>query len=125
MTKKEFDRILLKYYENNQNFIDKWTFTAALGSIPLAIAFVETVKIMCFWGRFLFMTVNICAVLVVVAHIIGAICGKKQCDIMLGNGKNADGYGHAQRICNCGVNIAFCIMVIGYLVIMGLLVYGG
>lgn len=125
MTVEEFHKTLLEYHRENQNFIDKWTFTAALGSIPLAIAFIPTAKTMCGAGKLVFVFVNICAVAVVVAHIIGATCGKKQCDIMLGNGKNADCYGRGQRICNWGVNIAFCLMVVGYLLIMGGLIYGG
>lgn len=124
MTVEEFHKTLLEYHRENQNFIDKWTFTAALGSIPLAIAFVETVKPMCPWSRFLFMMVNICAAVVVIAHIIGATCGKTQCDIMLGDGKHAGCYGRAQRICNWIVNIAFCAMILGYLLIMAGLVYG-
>mgnify|MGYP003292978704 CR=1 FL=1 len=125
MTNKEREQTLLEYYKDIQNFIDKLTLTAALGSIPLALGYVDKVLKFGFLGKFLFVAVNIFAAAVVVAHIIGAIYGKKSCDAALANEKNAEKYGEIQEKFNKSVNWNFICMIIGYLLIIIYLTCGG
>lgn len=125
MTNKEREKVLLECYKDNQAFIDKLTLTAALGSIPLALGVVDKVRMFhCFW-QFVFVFINICAVAVVIAHIVGAVYGKKACDSALENKTEAVGYGKKQSFCNKIVNISFVIMVVGYLSIITYLICGG
>lgn len=125
MTNKEREKILLEYYKDNQAFIDKLTLTSALGSIPLALSFVDKVKLFHWLWQFLFVFINVCAVAVVIAHIVGAVYGKKSCDAALQNNTKAIDYGEKQEKCNKVVNLAFVIMVIGYLLIITYLICGG
>ncbi len=124
MTNKEREKILREYYKDIQNFIDKLTLTAALGSIPLALGFVDKVQNFSCWWKFAFIFINVCAVAVVIAHIIGAVYGKKSCDAGLANDIKATNYGKIQEKCNKVVNLAFVIMIIGYLLIITYLTCG-
>lgn len=125
MTDKEREQTLLEYHKDIQKFIDKLTLTAALGSIPLALGFVNKVSDFGFFGKFLFVVVNVLAVAVVVAHIIGAIYGKKSCDAALANEKDAEKYGEIQEKFNKSVNWNFICMIIGYLLIITYVTCGG
>ncbi|GEM_PF-2534698 len=125
MTNKEREKVLLECYKDNQAFIDKLTLTAALGSIPLALGVVDKVRMFHWSWQFVFVFINICAIVVVIAHIVGAVYGKKACEDALENKTEAIGYDEKQKRCNKIVNISFVIMVVGYLSIITYLICGG
>lgn len=125
MTNKEREKILLEYYKDNQAFIDKLTLMSALGSIPLALSFVDKARSLHWFWQFMFVFINVCAVAVVIAHIVGAVYGKKSCDAALANNIKATDYGEIQEKCNKVVNLAFVIMVVGYLLFITRLICGG
>lgn len=125
MTEKERKNLLIECYKDNQKFIDTITFTAALGSIPLAIGFVDTISQLSCCAKAVFMLANYCAAIVVIAHIYGAVMGKKSCNAALENNKQATQYHNAQNTANNIVNIAFVGMIGCYIYLMQNLVCGG
>lgn len=124
MNKKELVNLFVKNYQDNQNFIDKWTFTAALGSIPLAIQFTNSIDKLTCYGKGIFLSANYFAGIVVIAHIVGAVCGKRACNAYLSkNNDKGEYYARWQRFYNIVVNLAFCLMIVSYLIIMNKLVW--
>ena len=125
MTTKEKNRLFVEIYKENQKFIDKITITAALGSIPISIGFIDNITKICCCERLFFVVANCCAATVVFAQIIGAVFGKKTCNAGLENDGSMDCYSAIQGFWNTVVNIAFCVMVACYLEIIISSVYGG
>ena len=126
MDEQEREKLFVKNYQDNQAFIDKLTLTVAVGSMPLSIGLINNITDWNCWLNFLFVFVNACAGVIIIAHILGACYGKKSCDVaLLKNDDKAIRYNCVQRGFNITVNIFFCIMVANYLAIICLLVYGG
>ena len=80
MDKKEYNNLLLKYYNENNANIEKWIFLGSTGALSILVSFSNKINT----DSFLFFIISIfCFLITITMQLISAYISKMGCDLGL------------------------------------------
>ncbi len=109
-------KIFFDNFMQNQAFIDKIEITICSAVIPININVSQTIKTLPGTYKVFFVSTSILAFCVIFFQIIGALYGKKSCELYK-NKQLSEKFNTKQNICNTLSNICFFVMLVAYLAV--------